>query len=113
MSLRICFVTSEATPYAKTGGLADVSGALLKFLHAGGHDIRLYMPAYSAIARDRFPLEPVPGLQQLALQLGSYRYEFSVLTPQEPAMRRVVHLIDCPACYERPRLYTGDGDEHR
>jgi starch synthase len=53
MPLRICFVTSETTPYAKTGGLADVSGALLKFLHAGGHDIRLFMPAYAR--SNRYP----------------------------------------------------------
>ncbi len=113
MPLRICFVTSETTPYAKTGGLADVSGALLKFLHAGGHDIRLFMPAYSSIARDRFPLEPVAELQQLSLRIGSHAYPFSVLTPREPGTRGVVHLIDCPPCYARPRLYTGDADEHR
>ncbi len=113
MPLRICFVTSEATPYAKTGGLADVSGALLKYLHADGHDIRLFMPAYASIARARFGLQAVDGLQNLSLQLGSHSYQFSVLTPSEPGAREVVYLIDCPACYDRPALYTTDPDEHR
>ncbi len=113
MPLRICFVTSETTPYAKTGGLADVSGALLKFLHAGGHDIRLFMPAYSRISRDQFELEPVPGLSNLSLTLGTYRYDFSILTPRAAGARNIVYLIDCPECYDRSAIYTTDPDEHR
>jgi len=84
MSLRICFVSSETAPYAKTGGLADVSGALLKYLLLGGHEIRLFMPAYAAIDRAEFGLETVPELGHQSLQLGSHRYEFSVLSPRAP-----------------------------
>ncbi len=53
MPVRICAIASEAAPFAKTGGLADVTAALTKYLHAQGHDIRLFMPLYSAIDRDR------------------------------------------------------------
>jgi starch synthase len=113
MPLRICFVTSETTPYAKTGGLADVCGALLKYLHADGHDIRLFMPAYSSIRRDQFALHAVEALQNMSLQLGSQRYGFSVLTARGPGAQNVVYLIDCPVLYDRPALYTTDGDEHR
>jgi starch synthase len=113
MPLRICFVSSEMTPYAKTGGLADVSGALLKYLHADGHDIRLFMPAYSSIRRDEFPLQAIDALQNLSLQLGSERYQFSVLTPKAPGAQNIVHMIDCPLLYDRPGLYTVDADEHR
>ena len=56
MPLRICFASAEMTPFAKAGGLADVSGALLKYLHADGHDIRLFMPGYSSIARERLEI---------------------------------------------------------
>jgi starch synthase len=113
MPLRICFVTAETTPYAKSGGLADVCGALLKYLHAGGHDIRLFMPAYAGIERERFALAPLPGLQHLTLTLGATPYRFSVLTPGAPGARGVVHLIDCPALYDRRGLYSADPDEHR
>ena len=44
MPVRICAIASEAAPFAKTGGLADVTAALTKYLHAHGHDIRLFMP---------------------------------------------------------------------
>jgi starch synthase len=113
MPLRICFVTSETTPYAKTGGLADVSGALLKYLHAGGHDIRLFMPAYAAVSRQAFELEPVEGLQHLSLQIGYQRYDFSILTPHADGAREVVFMVDCPAAFGRASLYTTDPDEHR
>ena len=51
MPLRICFIASEVAPLAKTGGLADVAGALTKYLHAAGHDVRVFMPLYRQVDR--------------------------------------------------------------
>jgi starch synthase len=47
--LRIAFVTSEAVPYAKTGGLADVSGVLPAKLKNQNIDCRLFLPGYKKI----------------------------------------------------------------
>ncbi|GFO56606.1 glycogen synthase 2 [Geomonas sp. Red276] len=49
--MKILFVASEVTPFAKTGGLADVAGALPKTLRALGHDVRIMMPFYSVVER--------------------------------------------------------------
>lgn len=46
---KILFVTSEAYPLIKTGGLADVSGSLPIALAALGHDVRILMPAYGDV----------------------------------------------------------------
>ena len=46
--MRILFVTSECTPWSKTGGLADVSAALPAALRGLGSDVRVLMPAYRA-----------------------------------------------------------------
>src|ERR1700683_1198120 len=113
MPLRVCFTSAEMTPFAKAGGLADVSGALVKYLHADGHDIRMFMPGYASIRRADLEIYPVEFLQNVPLQLGSYSYTFSVQTARLPGSQAFVYLIDCPACYERPALYTSDPDEHR
>lgn len=48
--MKILFVTSEAAPFMKTGGLADVSFALPKALHEKGEDVRIIMPKYEDIS---------------------------------------------------------------
>ena len=113
MPLRICLVAAEMTPLAKAGGLADVAGALVKYLHAGGHDVRLFMPGYALIRREALECYPVDFLQGLSLQLGSYRYEFSVSTARLPGTSAFVYLVDCPACFGRTPIYSADPDEHR
>jgi starch synthase len=113
MPLKICFASAEVTPFAKAGGLADVSGALLKYLHADGHDVRLFMPGYSSIQREGLEIYPVDFLSNLSLTLGSYRYDFSVSTAQLPGSSTFVYLVDCPAAFHRPSIYTLDADEHR
>src|SRR5258708_39321723 len=47
--LKILFIGAEAAPFAKTGGLGDVVGALPKALRAMGHDVRVVIPAYRKI----------------------------------------------------------------
>ncbi len=47
--MKILFVTSEAAPFAKTGGLADVAGSLPLTLRRLGHDIRVILPSYQSI----------------------------------------------------------------
>lgn len=51
-ALKILYVCSEATPFIKTGGLADVSNALPCTLRALGHDVRIALPCYGTIPRE-------------------------------------------------------------
>ena len=55
--LNILMVASEAVPFAKTGGLADVVSSLSKELKQLGHDVRLVMPLYGVIERDALGLK--------------------------------------------------------
>ena len=113
MPLRICFVTAELAPMAKVGGLADVAAALLKYLTAAGHDLRLFMPAYSGIDRTTLDIHPVDFMQQLLVRIGARDYPFSVLTARMPGSRAHFFLIDCPACFSHPGIYSGDPLEYR
>ncbi|MBS1253240.1 MAG: Glycogen synthase [Anaerolineales bacterium] len=58
-ALKVLFLSAEVDPFAKTGGLADVAGSLPKALRRMGHDIRVAMPAYGRIDRERFGLDPI------------------------------------------------------
>lgn len=55
--LRILFATPEAVPFAKTGGLADVAGALPKFLQPLGCEVVLVMPYYRMVKQSGFPIQ--------------------------------------------------------
>ena len=109
--LAICLLASEVEPLSKTGGLADVAGALGKYLHGAGHDVRLFTPCYDTIDRAAFAIEPVAGLADIPLRLGPHSYLFSLLRAVLPG-GTPTYLIDCPALYARGTIYTTDPDEH-
>jgi starch synthase len=69
--LNILFVTSEAEPFAKTGGLADVSGALPQTIKELGHEIRIMMPRYGAISERKFKLHDVIRLREITVPVGN------------------------------------------
>ena len=46
---KVLFVTSECVPFIKTGGLADVAGALPKYFDRERYDVRVIMPKYTCI----------------------------------------------------------------
>src|SRR5262245_61498929 len=110
--LKIAFVTSEVAPLAKTGGLADVSAALPRELHDAGHDVKVFLPLYARIEEAGQAGEPVQGLQNLSVQLGSHRVIYSVRATKLPGSKLTIHLIECPGLYRRPNIYTQDQDEH-
>jgi starch synthase len=111
--LKICFITAELAPLAKAGGLADVSAALLKYLSAAGHELRLFMPAYSAIDRSQLELHPVNFLRDVEQQIGAQRYLYSVLTARLPGTEAWFYLVDCPEAFHRPGIYSSAPDEYR
>ncbi|HPW64991.1 MAG TPA: glycogen/starch synthase, partial [Candidatus Omnitrophota bacterium] len=65
---KILFVTSEAVPFVKTGGLGDVCGALPKILKKLGHDVRLVLPRYWAVDRYANNLKTI--LAPMGVEMG-------------------------------------------
>lgn len=105
--LNILFVASEATPYAKTGGLADVVGSLPRALREQGHDVRVIIPGHrsatSAEAR------PVKSAQSVEVWLNDIAYRASL---KESVHDGVPYLfVDTPEFFSRDGLYsTAQGD---
>ena len=69
--LNILYVSSEVEPFAKTGGLADVSSALPKAIKDIGHEIRIMMPRYRFIVERRFHLHDIIRLRDIPIPVGS------------------------------------------
>ena len=112
-ALKLCILSSEIFPYAKTGGLADVAGALVQNLSLLRHDVHAFMPLYAVVRAGHPELQPVQGVQQIPLAIGGTDYRFSLHTASFPGTDATMYFIDCPALYDRPQFYTGDADEHR
>ncbi len=110
--LKICLVSSELTPLAKTGGLADVSAALSAFLDSKGHDIRVLIPFYSAIDTKSLEIVPDPSLQNLSIRIGNHHLNYSIDTTILPNTTLKINLLRCPELYDRPDIYTDGSDEH-
>ncbi len=94
-------------PYAKTGGLADVMGALPATLARAGHEVHVVMPLYDSVDTTKARFE---SIGDFAIPLGPHRYSARVF---RSVPGPTVYFVHCPELYARGRLYTSDGDEHR
>jgi starch synthase len=104
--MKILMVASEAAPYAKTGGLADVLGSLPAALAALGDEVAVVLPKYQSVS--------APYARRiwddLAVQAGVHRYSTAI---DEVTLHGVRYLlVDCPALYDRPGGIYGHADDH-
>ncbi len=111
--LKICFSAAEVTPFAKTGGLADVAAALPRQLHRLGHDVRLFLPLYGRIDRTAFNLRRVDFVQDVPLRMGARISHFSLWTGRLPGSDLGLYFVDCPEMFRGDSIYTDQPDEPR
>ena len=104
--MRVALLTSEAVPFAKTGGLADVSGALPKALKQQDVDARLILPLYEKINRGFLNGESIEGIPvEWRGQVHTVRF---LLSDEAGAP---AYLLDAPEFFGRPNIY-GYNDDH-
>lgn len=110
--MKICFVASEVAPFSKTGGLADVAGALPRYLHERGHDVRLITPLHAQIDTGGHEFVRVEFLTDVPVDLGHHRFHFTLFVARTEGSELDVYFVDCPQLFHRPGIYTGEWDEH-
>ena len=108
--LNILFVVSECVPFAKTGGLADVAGALPAALAERGHDVRVVMPRYRMTRK--YPAERLDSV--LVVPLGGGHAYGSILETTLPgsggvASRAKVYFLEHDNLFDRGGVY-GDSN---
>jgi starch synthase len=106
--MRVLQVASEAVPFAKTGGLADVAGALPAALAALGCETTLVIPAHRESLAKGLPIEPT-GLE-FEVPIGTRRLPARILRAHLPRAGCPVFLVANDELFDRPTLYGGPED---
>jgi len=106
--MRVAILSSEAVPFAKTGGLADVAGALTKALRAEGADSFLITPLYDQVDRS---LLNGTFIDDLEVEWRGKRPLVRVW--QSDALKAPTYLIDAPFYFERGKIYGEANDFER
>ncbi len=99
--LKVLFAVSECVPFAKTGGLADVAGALPIALAERGHDVRVVLPRYRVTKKH--PAERLPA--SLAVPVGAGEAWCGVYAARFPRGDARVYLLEHDALYDRDGIY--------
>jgi len=100
--LKIVFIASECVPYAKSGGLADVVGALPGVLQDLGHEVIIVLPLYKSIDRAKFNIQPI--LSPLGVWMGNTEEWCSVYGATNPDGVQV-YFVEFSNYFDRDGLY--------
>ena len=105
--MKIAMLASEVVPFAKTGGLADVAGALPKFLSPLGLELRVVLPLYRETKKKNLPLRRV--IESLEMDWNGEKVPFSVWESREGPLGFL--MIERDEYFDRDFLYgTPRGD---
>lgn len=108
--MNILLAASEAVPFVKTGGLADVVAALPVELERLGHRPVLFLPAYRRAMDAGFPLEPT-GLR-IVVPIGSKSVEGTLVRGRLPDSGVDVYFVEQHDYYARDELYGVNGSDY-
>jgi len=107
--MQIVFVVSEAVPFAKTGGLADVAGALPKALADLGHDVAVFLPLYRSVRACDPPMTDTNVIVSVEMPEGPL--SAGILRTVLPGSTVPVYLLENDELFDRDALYsTAAGD---
>ena len=109
--MKIAFAASEVFPYAKTGGLGDVAGALPNEISRLGHEIKVFMPKYGFIDEIEFGLKYQWEIGTIPIRVAGQVHEVSVYTAIMPGSDVQIYFVGCDYYFNRNKLYTNDKDE--
>ncbi|MDE3077334.1 MAG: glycogen synthase [Chloroflexota bacterium] len=108
--MKILIAAAEVVPFAKVGGLADVTGALPKALRRLGHDVRVVMPKYQRIQDEKFGIRGL--LDRVDVPMNAHHEPASV-KQGVIADGIPVYMVDSDKYFNREGIYGYDDDDER
>jgi starch synthase len=108
--MKILFVASEVIPFAKTGGLADVAGALPKELTKLGHEVIVVMPRYRNINKADY--SATLEVSNLEVHLGNTSINGSAYKAIIPGAKTPIYFIENDFLFDRAGLYGEAGGDY-
>jgi len=109
--LNILFASSEVAPFAKTGGLADVCGALPTALTRLGHNVALVMPLYRQVKAGGFAMEPLN--LKFDIPIGNKIVRGRLLRGSLPGSSVPVFFVEQDDYFDRDDLYRHKGEDYK
>lgn len=109
--MNIVFASSEVAPFAKTGGLADVCGALPIELARLGHNVAVLTPAYRQVRASGLPIEPL-GVK-FDIPIGNKIVRGRLLRGQLPGSDVPIFFVEQDDYFDRPELYRSKGEDYK
>ena len=108
--MQIVFAASEAVPFAKTGGLADVVGALPQQILKLGHEVTVYLPLYREV-QQHLNGEPTYAVRSITIPFP-HRNRFVGIVDGGVRDGVKFYFVDCPELFDRQGLYGNNGDTY-
>jgi starch synthase len=107
--VRILYITPEAYPFAKTGGLSDVAGSLPSALAGIGHDVKVILPKYGSIDSSRWNLRPG---ESFTLRLAGENHPFRLWTAALKESQAEFLFLENEPLFGRPGIYQENGADY-
>lgn len=106
--MRISHFSAECVPFAKTGGLGDVVGALPKALASRGHDVDVFLPFHLEAANwfRRRVSWPEQAVDPYDVSILGQRYRVGLLRSTLPGTSVPVYFVAHDALFHRPTIYS-------
>jgi len=106
--VNVLMVSAEMAPFAKVGGLGDVTAALADALAARRHDVRVVLPLYGVLDREAEEIRPVKKLPPLSVRVGQTVHGVRFHLRGSARARVKVYLVECEEMFGKGDIYPPD-----
>ncbi len=103
---KVWYLSSEVSPFAKTGGLGDVTGAFPKALKMQNQEIRVFMPKYKSINERKYVLREVIRLKDIPVTINNVTRTINVKSAFLPDSKVQIYFVEIPELFSRSGIYT-------